>query len=138
MQIEKFYGPARVIEAHGSVTKGLLEKLTVTPNSRILFKTSNSQRGYDRFYSSWDGIESDAAEYLADMRVSLVGIDWLGIKTPDAHDNQAHIALLQRGIPILEGINLAEVDEGEYILSAFPVAYIGIDGAPARAVLIKQ
>jgi len=38
---------------------------------------------------------------------------------------------------LLEGIRLAEVEEGTYLLSAAPLNLGGGDGAPCRAVLIE-
>lgn len=138
--LEVFYGPCRVIEMFNTE---LIEAIDladehIQPGERILFKTNNSLRGYDDFYDHWTALSSDAAEYLAEKGVALVGIDWFGIKQKGALDNRAHTALLKKNIPILEGINLSEAYEGSFTLAAFPVAYQGIDGAPTRAVLISK
>jgi len=139
-ELETFYGPARVIEIYNEalITAKDLENENIQAGERILFKTDNSLRGFEAFHDTWTALSSDAATYLADIGVKLVGIDWFGIKQKDAPDNGAHTNLLERGIPILEGIDLSGAEEGTYTLSAFPVAYQGIDGAPARAVLIKD
>lgn len=139
--LDRFYGPCRVLDLlHVSelITADDLKEKSIQPGERILFKTTNSTRGYDQFYENWVALSSDGAAYLAQCDVALVGIDWFGIKQKGAPDNGAHTALLEKGIPILEGIDLTKADEGEYILSAFPIAYQGTDGAPARAVLIKS
>jgi len=44
---------------------------------------------------------------------------------------------LGKNIPIIEGIDLSKVVPGKYTLISFPLKYIGIDGAPARVVLLK-
>ena len=41
-------------------------------------------------------------------------------------------------IEILEGIRLAEVPEGVYLLNAAPINLGGADGAPCRAILIER
>ena len=47
-------------------------------------------------------------------------------------------AFLQNGVAVLEGLDLSEVEPGEYFLFAPPVCYNGLEGAPARAVLIED
>lgn len=134
-----FYGLCRVIEIDGKeIDRDSLVDYNIQAGERILFKTANSRRGYEKFYNSWVGITSDAAEYLAGQHISLVGVDWFGIKQKGAVDNLAHTALLSKKIPILEGLDLAKVEPGEYTLAAFPIAYQQVDGAPARAVLIAN
>lgn len=137
--LDVFYGACRVVEIAGStIDKSQLIDQSIRPAERILFKTSNSARGYDQFYDNWVGLTPEAADYLASLPVALVGIDWLGIKRPQAPDNRAHTALLTKSIPILEGLDLSQASAGEYTLSALPVAYRGTDGAPTRAVLIAD
>lgn len=139
--LERFYGPARVLDmAHCRelVTKDDLQSCNIKANERILLKTQNSLRGFETFHETWVALSSEGASYLSAIGVSLVGIDWFGIKQKNAPDNLAHTALLDRGIPILEGINLSAVEPGDYTLNAFPLAMRGIDGAPARAVLISS
>lgn len=134
-----FYGPVRVVVVDSPmITKEDCEKLSIGSGERVLFKTNNSARGYDQFYDSWVGLSSEAANYLADIGVVLVGIDWFGIKQKGAADNAAHTALLSRGIAILEGVDLSMVAAGSYTLAAFPVAWNSLDGAPCRAVLIAD
>jgi arylformamidase len=45
------------------------------------------------------------------------------------------VALLEAGIWIIEGLNLAAVEPGDYELVCLPLKIAGGDGAPARAVL---
>jgi arylformamidase len=49
-----------------------------------------------------------------------------------------HEILLGAGLALLEGIVLREADEGRYFLSAAPLHLGGCDGAPCRALLIRQ
>jgi arylformamidase len=138
-KLDMFYGDCRVIDlshVESEITRGDLEPAKIQPYEKILLKTQNSIRGFDKFYDSWVGLSADAAEHLSGLKVSLVGIDWLGIKPKGALDNATHLALLSKAIPILEGLDLSLADEGTYTLSAFPIKYQGIDGAQVRAVLI--
>ena len=42
------------------------------------------------------------------------------------------------GVVLLEGIRLAEVQEGAYVLNAAPLNLSGADGSPCRAILIDD
>lgn len=140
LPLDTFYGPARVLDLTGcedSIKVGDLEAKGVMHGERILMKTKNSTRPTDEFHDDFIYLSPDGAEYLAQMGVKLAGIDALSIKQRGAKDNTSHTALLGRGIPIVEGLNLQAVEEGEYKLIAFPIALQG-DGAPVRAVLIKD
>ena len=139
VDLETFYGPARVLDMSDSkqaVTTDDLQAKGVIAGERILLKTNNSGRGFKQWYDDYVYLAPDAAEYLAQLGVRLVGIDSLGIKKRGEPDNTSHTALQSRQIPILEGLNLKDVEEGEYTLAAFPIA-LQFDGAPTRAVLIK-
>lgn len=137
--LSAFYGECRVIELLDTnlIEPHHFEAFNIQSGERILFKTNNSIRGFDEFYETWTALSAESARYLAEKEVALVGIDWFGIKQKNAPTNEAHTALLEKNIPILEGIDLNNVAPGAYTLSAFPVAYQGLDGAPARAVLIQ-
>jgi arylformamidase len=141
ISLDTFYGPCRVLDLARSQTKitvNDLESFEIQSGERILLKTSNSRRGYESFYDDYVFLSPEGAEYLANLKIRIVGIDSLSIKQRGNPDNTAHTALLSMNIPILEGLNLAEAEAGNYILSAFPLAFIGIDGAPTRAVLITE
>ena len=48
-----------------------------------------------------------------------------------------HIELLSADVVLLEGIRLAEVNEGSYFLNAAPLNLSDAEGSPCRAVLIN-
>lgn len=138
--LETFFGPCRVLDLTAvkeGITSQDLESKKIKEGERILLKTDNSNRGFGEFYEDYVYLTSEAAAYLAKLNIKLVGIDSLSIKKRGLPDNRAHRKLLSRNIPILEGVNLKEVDEGEYTLIVFPLAFTDIDGSPTRAVLVK-
>ena len=140
MALNNFVGPCRVLDVSGcvgAVGQSALEKFNVSDGERILLKTNNSARGYKEFYTDYVYLASDAALYLADKNIKLVGIDFLSIKQKGSPDNIPHTALLEKNISILEGINLAGVEAGEYFLVAAPLALQDTDGSPARAFLLR-
>lgn len=135
-----FHGPARVLDvtsAIESVKVSDLENKNVQTGERVLLKTTNSARLGEGFFPDFVFLSPEAAEYLASQGVILVGIDSLSIKQKGNPDNRPHTNLLERGIPILEGLDLSQVNEGEYVLTAFPLKFQGIDGSPCRAILQK-
>ena len=81
-------------------------------------------------------VARDGAEYLAQKGVIGVGIDTLGIERSQP-DRMTHITLLKQDIIILEGLRLAHVTPGDYLLIALPVKIRGAEGAPTRAVLVE-
>jgi arylformamidase len=139
--LKTFYGRCRVIDmthCEYEITEKDLKHCKIRDSERLLFKTTNSIRGFEKFYDDYVYLSSDAAQFLADKGVSLVGIDALSVKKKGLADNTAHSALLEECIPILEGLDLAKVDKGEYTLCAFPLAFQEIDGSPVRATLLSS
>jgi arylformamidase len=107
---------------------------------RVLFKTRNSQFWADNlpdFQTGFVGILVDGANLLVQLGVRLVGIDYLSI-SPYKNSRPTHEALLKAGMVIVEGLDLSAVPAGEYLLVCLPLKLKGSDGAPARAVLIKE
>lgn len=138
--LETFIGPCRVLDcsaAEVSVTPELLQLFNIQKGERVLLKTRNSERGFSRFYPDFVFLSSEGAQFLADHAVALVGIDSLSIKQKGSTDNTPHTHLLGKNIPILEGIDLAKVESGDYTLIVLPLRFTGIDGSPARAVLLR-
>ena len=104
---------------------------------RIIFKTRNSDLwGKPGFQTDYTYLDPDAAEWLVDRGIRLVGIDYLSVdKMRSGH--HAHTCLLQAGVVIVEGLDCTEVPEGMYTLICLPLKIKGGDGAPARAILMK-
>jgi arylformamidase len=140
VDLSHFVGPCRVIDCVGdtvSVTRETLESAQIIEGDRILLKTNNSLRGFDHFYEDYTFLSPEAAAYLAEQKVVLVGIDYLSIKQRGSKDNRPHTNLLGKGIPILEGIDLSHVVAGSYFLVVLPLKIQNGDGAPARAILMR-
>lgn len=140
--LEKLVGPATVVALPGirEITAADLEGAGIDANvQRVLLKTGNSDlwaQGVKEFAEEFVALTVDAAEWLARRQIKLIGIDYLSIQ-PYGGSNRTHEALLEAGVIILEGIDLHDVDAGEYELICLPLAIRGAEGAPARAVLRK-
>jgi len=130
-------GEAAQIEDLAATLEALEKTEADLKDARVLFKTSNSDRGFDEFYDDFVYVDGDLADYLASQEVALVGIDYLSIKQRGSSDHRPHDSLLEVDIPILEGINMKEVEEGVYDLICLPMKLGGVEGGPVRAVLVK-
>jgi arylformamidase len=106
----------------------------------VLFKTRNSafwNENPPQFHSDFTYLDLAAATWLRDQGAKLIGIDYLSIEKFKSPGHPTHIALLSKGVVILEGLNLTDVPAGKYELICLPLrlrSKLG-DGAPARAVL---
>lgn len=138
--LDALIGPA-ILCAFGddvmAVTAALLRAQPLQGHQRVLLKTRNSGFIRDReFHRDYTFLAPDGAEYLASLGVRLVGIDYLSIEQFHSGHHRTHTTLLERGIVIVEGLDLSAPPAGIYGLSCLPVLLAGIDGAPARAVLV--
>lgn len=85
-----------------------------------------------------DGVVTkEAAEVFARQGIELLGVESQSVGEISA-PMAVHKILLGAEIVLLEGIRLNKAEEGRYFLSAAPLALGGSDGAPCRAVLIKE
>ena len=75
---------------------------------------------------------------MVDHGIRLIGIDFLSIEARGAPGHPTHRTLLEAGVVILEGLDLSGVEPGGYTLVCFPLKIVGGDGAPTRAVLLKD
>ncbi len=80
-------------------------------------------------------ISPEAARAFAKSDVTLIGVESQSIGELNS-PVRVHKVLLEKGIVILEGIKLKEIQEGTYFLCAAPLLLGGCDGAPTRAILI--
>jgi arylformamidase len=116
------------------ITASDLGSIDLAGITRLLLKTPNSKLyARESFTDRYAYLTADAAKYLVESGVKLIGIDYLSIDTPERND--AHLILLEAGVVILETINLSGVEPGKYELLCLPLKMQGLDGAPVRAVL---
>ena len=139
--IERFILPARVIEIKDPKEIKLeeLEKSSIPENKALLFKTRNSMEGISRngkFTKNFVHLSEEAADYCVKRNIPLVGIDYITIEKVGS--NTVHKKLLGNDIIILEGINLKNVPQGEYLLVCLPLKIMDGEGSPVRAILISE
>ena len=130
LPLSKTIGYAYVTKHHGAVTaddaRAILasaEKLHPDAAKRILI--------------SGDALVTlEAAQIFADAKIDLLGNESQTVGPEDA-PMAVHQVLLGAEVVLLEGVRLADVPEGVYLLFAAPLLLGGADGAPCRAVLVQ-
>jgi len=140
IKIQSLIGDCRVLDmtkVSKAVTVKDLLKAKIKKGERILVKTKNSSRGFKNFRSDYVYLDGDAADYLAQKQILLFGIDYLSVKQKGSADQRPHTSLLKKNIPIFEGLDLSKIKPGKYFFIGLPLRMKGLDGAPARAVLVK-
>ena len=121
---EAFIGPCTVLEIKDSPITGECVNRRFPQNcERLLIKGNGEVTFMD-----------SAAFEAAELPLRLIGTDALSIGM-ETCELQAHKAFLQKGIVILEGLDLSGVEPGNYFLIALPMKIGGAEGAPARAFL---
>lgn len=129
--LEAFIGMAYVAEHHGVVSgddaQAIMEKAKAqSPEAakRILIKGDAE-------------VSLQAAKVFAASGILLLGNESQTVGPEDA-PMAVHLALLSADVILLEGIRLAAVSEGVYVLNAAPLNLSGADGSPCRALLIAD
>lgn len=132
-------GPCRVAAIPRSVGSVGARELSGVPSGteRLLLRTANSDRWQRslEFFPDYVALAPEGADLLIERGTRLVGIDSLSIERDATGKFPVHHRLLGAGAPILEGLLLAEVPPGPYVLECLPLRLRDGDGGPARAVL---
>lgn len=79
----------------------------------------------------------EAAKVFSRENLSLVGNESQTVGPLEA-PAEVHYELLSAEVVLLEGIRLSGIEEGVYLLNAAPINLGGSDGAPCRAILIRE
>ncbi len=129
--LDAFVGPAYAAEHQGIVTgldaAGIMEKAKKrSPEAakRILIKGDAE-------------VSAEAASVFASSGILLLGNESQTVG-PEEAPMTVHQILLCAGVVLLEGIRLAAVPEGVYVLNAAPLNLSGADGSPCRAILMED
>jgi len=131
--LERLLGPAQVIDARHRVTPELLRPFPMLPE-RVLFFTGEPAH-WEVFPETFTPLTPELIHALADRGVTLVGTDAPSVDALTSKTLPSHKACLERGVLILEGLNLQGVAEGEYDLVCLPLNLPDADASPVRAIL---
>src|SRR6476646_8751779 len=113
LPLDLFAAPALVAEIDTTdryVTAEHVAALELGDVTRVLFKTRNSQLLKQAEYDpDFVALSTEAATLLVERGATLVGLDYLSIAHAD-EQVPVHRALLDHGIVVLEGVDLADID----------------------------
>jgi len=141
LEAHHFIGRAKVLDfshvAH-KIDESNFDGIAIQKDDIILLKTSNSEKVVlNDFNKDYVYISKSAACFLAEKKIATLGFDYHSIDVFADKMFPAHDALLGNGVVIIEGINLKDVEAGDYDIVALPLKIMNGDGAPAR-VMIKK
>lgn len=129
--LEAFVGLAYVAEHQGTVSGNDAAAILAKA------KTLNSEAPRRILIKGAAVVSAEAAEVFAAANLLLYGNESQTVGPEDA-PMAVHKILLGAGVILLEGIRLAAVPEGVYLLNAAPLNLGGAEGSPCRAVLIAD
>jgi arylformamidase len=137
LDLAPFLGRCRVIHAIAPGTWVQLSHLGHALDDlppRVLVRTY-ARMPQDRFDEALPAFHPNTLEALADLGVTLVGIDSASIDPADSQTLPSHQVIRRRGLRVLENLLLDQVPEGDYELIALPLKLMTADASPVRAVL---
>ena len=143
IDLNQLIGPCLVIdlpEAHVIDAKALDNASIPAETTRLLCRTHNSQfwtQGAREFQTNFVAIDPAGAQWLVDHGIRLVGVDYLSVGAYEG-GILTHEILLGNGVIPVEGLNLAHITPGEYQLICLPLKLQDCDGAPVRAILLRD
>ncbi len=140
LPLDALCGPARLVRINDpqAVRVAELEGADLGGVERVLFQTRNAELIDDpAFRRDYVYLAPEAAEWLVERGVRLVGIDYLSIEAFGA-EPLVHRTLLGANVVIVEGLDLRQPPPGDYELWCLPLKIAGSDGAPARVVLAPR
>ena len=127
--LEAYVGDCFVVHHEGDVN---------AENAReILTKACALQAGERILIGGKTTVTEEAAKVFAEAGIKLIGNESQTVG-PENGPMAVHLILLGAEVVLLEGIVLKKVPEGKYLLNAAPLNLAGADGAPCRAILIKE
>jgi kynurenine formamidase len=136
--LDRCMGPARIIDLHGVAAGGEIRRehlgdCRLLRGEAAILNTGWAKRwGAPNYFTDHPWLSADAAQYLVDCGVQLVGVDMPSV---DHAPYAAHWILLRAGLPIVENLtNLDGIGADVFQLAVLPLKLTGGDGSPVRAV----
>jgi arylformamidase len=140
LDLRPYWGPAQVITVtreSGPLSPADFARFDLSPAKRLLVHSPASHVDPTRFLDQYVYPSPELAAFLTSSGIILYGTDAPSVDAVDSAGLPGHNALLKNNIAILEGLDLSQVPDGIYELSALPLKIAGGDGSPVRAVLRK-
>ncbi|MFH1638355.1 MAG: cyclase family protein [Candidatus Woesearchaeota archaeon] len=135
---ERLIGRCQVIDltdVECTITEERLKECDIS-NRIVLLKTRNSYDKMESYNPKLIDMTPKAARYLISKEVTTLGYDYQSFEREGRND--LHLIFLEKSITLIDNLRLRHVKQGDYTLICLPLKVTGIDGAPARAVLIEE
>ena len=136
--LDRLIGPCQVIDlthVTDTIKAENLAFVTIT-EPRVLLRTKNSFDPMEAYNPNHVDMSESAAAHLVNHGVTTVGYDYQSFERGGA--NVLHHFFLEKKITLIDNLRLKNAPEGYYDLICLPLKLIGIDGAPARAILLPH
>ncbi|MCT9929230.1 cyclase family protein [Planotetraspora sp. A-T 1434] len=144
LPLDRFVGPAAVVDARGLPPRSPIGPETVAPRLRpgviLLIATGWASRWGSDDYFAHPWLTPEAAALIVESDIRTVGIDALSVDPTPAEEFPAHRILCGAHAVIAENLrNLdpvldAQAAGREIEVSLLPIRLAAADGAPVRAV----
>lgn len=137
LDLGRYMGECVVIDArgaNGAVTPGDIADQLPENVERVLLRTYQSFP-HDCWESDFTAVVAETIHLIADRGALLIGVDAPSLDPETSKTMDAHMAVKERGLGILEGLVLDDVPPGRYELIALPLKMAASDAAPVRAIL---
>ncbi|MBB4916100.1 cyclase family protein [Streptosporangium saharense] len=132
--------PGLVVRAEGARSVGADRFAGLEVRGRAVLVQTGWDRhfGTEAYFHGHPYLEPEAARWLKEQGVALVGIDSLNIDdTPPRGERPAHTLLLGAGIPIVEHLTgLSALPDSGFRLHAAPPMITGLGTFPVRAYAV--
>jgi arylformamidase len=140
--LEPLIGEVVVAEVQGDeIGAAELERLALPAGiRRLVLRTGASHDSAFQsapFRPDFPALTADGARWVVAHGIGLIGIDYLSIQRYDDPPDVHHV-LLDAGVVIIEGLRLTDVEPGIYTLVCLPMHIVGVEAAPARAILLPR
>jgi arylformamidase len=142
VSMERFVGFAYVTEFEGNITGDDARKMVEKANKAFAeenapcIKVETPDKCRRILVKGKAVVTEEAAKVFVESNLLLFGNESQTVGPEDA-PMAVHLIMLGAEIVLLEGIRLADVEEGIYLLDAAPINLGGADGAPCRAILMQ-
>lgn len=131
LNLEKLVGKCYVIFVEGPISESKAESIVETAKAVDPEAWKRILIGGDAY------VTVEAAKVFVRERIVLLGNESQTVGPMEA-PVAVHYELLGAEVVLLEGIRLKGVEEGVYWLNAAPINLGQADGAPCRAILVKE
>ena len=115
-----------------------LKNHEIMENDSILINTNWSKnKDLDKYFSNSPGLSKAAANYLAEIKINLIGIDSPNIDPATDNEFSSHKIFSESNILVIENLmNLDKLLNSRFTLIALPLKLKNCSGAPIRVVAI--